>query len=127
MKPHGVLGFAEPTLQVVMRPFPPPLPGALPSLLDAVIAQLSQAHPTFELEWRSAQLEISGYPAIGCRGVFEFERVGEGKSTTLGARTRSYVVLARGLAFTVGLAGSHDPAFYDESEFEEILASIHMR
>ena len=127
MRDQGKVGIAHPTLQVVMRPFPAPSQETLPSLLETFVSGTKVAYPTLELEDSWPQEVLAGFPAIGFRATFDFLMVDGQVETRIRARTRSHVIFARGLAFTIGLSGSNDPAHYDEQDFTDILASVRIR
>ena len=99
----------------------------MPAILDALVQHAAQIHETLEIESTYPQAIVAGFPAIGWRGNFQFLQAGNGEEVAVGARSRTYVVFVRGLAFTISLSGSDDPMYYDEAEFEAILRSVRIR
>lgn len=127
-KPHGVEGYAHPTLQATVRPFPtPPLDG-LAAILQTLVANVPKVHETFELEEATSDAIVGGYPALRYSGRFQLiQAFPDGRELLIGVRSRSILVFARNLAFTIGLSGSDDANYYDESEFDSIVDSIKIR
>jgi hypothetical protein len=118
---------ARPTLQATARPCATPPPGQLPAILEMLVDTAVAANRTTQVESRMEPFEISGYAAVGFVCRFHLEPAFGQAQTLGGARTRSYLVFARGLAFSIGLSSSDDRAHYDEAEFAAILASIRIR
>ncbi len=121
---HDSDRHAYPTLQVTARPSAIPDNEQAGDILDRQLAVMRGQCPDFTLEFASHEAIVAGYRATLVRGNFTLFTQPRDEIVEIGVRSRSYLVFTPGLAFTLGLSSSDDPAFYDEVDFVGIIRSV---
>lgn len=121
---HESRAHAYPTMQVIARNPMPYTEGIAVTALEAMIESMRSVHPTFELVDAASRSSLAGCEAIYLRGSFSLVITPDDRPVELVVLSRSYTIFAPQATFTVGLSGSADPEYLDESEFDAILESI---
>lgn len=121
---HESRAHAYPTLQVVARNAVPYTEGIGATLLESMIEAIRSVHPTFDLVETSSRSNLAGCRSIHLRGTFSIMISPDDRPIELVILSRSHVIFAPQATFTVGLSGSADPEYFDESEFDAILGSV---
>lgn len=121
---HDSERHAYPTLQVTARPFPQPNSRTIRECLDAVVAAQRREHPDFQLLDATPDAMLAGHRALRLRATFTTSMKPDEERVELAVLTRVNIIFALNRAYTVGLSGSADPAYYDEEEFRQVLASV---
>jgi hypothetical protein len=124
MAHHDSPRHAYPTLQATVRPFARPDNTLAARLLAANVEFLGRQWQGFELLEASSDVIVAGHRANVIRAHFMMPAQPEDTLIELGVLGRVYTVFALGRAYTLGLSGSDDPAWYDERKFDAILASV---
>ncbi len=124
VKPHVSRSHVFAMLQVSARPMSPPSAVEAAALLEGIQGVLRNQNPQAEILEAASCLTIAGCPAnvLRCRLNLSVE-VEEAQVPTR-VISRSYMIFGPRYAFTLGLSSSADPAFYLESDFVDILASL---
>lgn len=113
-----------PTVQVVARAFPLPSSEQAKEILVQMVSALEEQYPDFTLIESSAERIVAGHRANYVSGRYLLAVERDGDETLFEVLSRSYVVFTPGLAFTIGMASSSDPDYYDEDDFIVALSSI---
>ena len=124
MAHHDSNRHAYPTLQVTMRAWPKPDNARAQALLKAQLAVLGQQWPDLHVLRSSTQAIVSGHRANLIHARFTMLLQPEDEPVAIGVLSRAYTVFALGRAYTLGLSGSDDAAYYDEQDFDAILSSV---
>ena len=121
---HESSRHAYPTLQVSARPALDYSEQLAERYLESSLQSLRSVHPTFQLISSISNRQIADCRAISVIGSFWLvSRLGE-EEIPISVLSRSHTVFAPQATFTIGLSGSADPAYYDESEFDAVLESL---
>jgi hypothetical protein len=67
---------------------------------------------------------VSGYRANIIYSTFDVHTRPKVDVLVLKAISRTYSIFTEGVTYTVGLSGSADPLYCDESEFDFIISSV---
>ncbi len=94
-------------------------------MLDQIVEFSAAHHVDFALIDATSEAIIAGYRANIIRSNFTLitQKEGEDERAFL-VFSRSYAVFAPGRAFTIGLSSSADEDYYDENDFDRIIASV---
>jgi hypothetical protein len=124
VRPHASRRHAFATMQVTARPLTPPGDAEAAAMLQTVQGILQNQNPHAEVLVATSAGVIGGVRAnvLRCRFALPIEVAQE--RVMMGVISRSYVIFGPRYAFTLGLSSSDDPAFYVESEFADIVASV---
>lgn len=124
MSHHDSQRHPYPTLQVTARPFGVPSNAQARQFLDAQVEFLRQVHTDFQLERATHEAVVSGHRANQIFGNYTLLLEAEEGDIAMRVRSRSYVVFTPGLALTLALSGSEDPAYCSEVELDYIINSV---
>lgn len=124
MGQHDSRRHVMPTLQVVARPLASPNPSLISTLLEAQLEQLRKTYANFELLTATSHGAVSGWRATIVRGRFSITVRIDDEPIEMSVLTRGHVVFSPHIAFSIGLSSSTDPAYYEEADFERIIASV---
>jgi hypothetical protein len=119
--PHRRYPF--PTLQVVARVSARPEHRGRAELLTQLAASLASAHG-FAVDASSSDAYLCGRPGLYLRGRFVLVSRVEGEDVRMRILSRIHVAFHRGFALTIGLSGAENKRYFDESDFDAILASV---
>lgn len=116
MAHHEAPGKEQPTLQVTARASRIPEEAEALALLNFQIEMLRDEPEGFVVEQATHEARVAGHRANFLQ-VTSMARVEvEDLVAEVGVRSRMYLVFTPGIAFTVSLTSSDDPAYYDEAD-----------
>lgn len=122
---HDSTRHVYPTLQVSVRQPLPYSAGLASTLLESQIEAIRKTHDEFALIDANSRAMVAGFPATFIKCNFTLTvKTDEAELVLMPVISRCYVILAASGSFALGLSGSDDPAYYDESSFESILDSV---
>jgi hypothetical protein len=124
MAHHDSNRHAYPTLQATVRAYARPDNPQAEALLEQQLATLAHQWPDLRVLRSSTQAIVSGHRANLIHARFTMHIQPEDQPVAIGVLSRSYTVFALGRAYTLGLSGSDDAAYYDEQDFDAILSSV---
>lgn len=114
----------RPMLRVGCRPVAPNGVAEVQELLDRQRAVLCQELEEVEVLTSTFDAILAGHRCAHVRFRYTVP-VRDGRSSwPMRVLARSYLVLAPGLAYTVGMCSSADERFYDEGDFVALVRSI---
>jgi hypothetical protein len=116
--------FPPPTVQVTARPFLAPSNDQVRQVLDASLQAMRTRYPDLHVISSTSDAIVAGHRAGSIRTQFSVLTKPAEVLVRIPVLSRSFIVFARGFAFSIGLSGSSDERYYDEAEFESILASV---
>lgn len=112
------------TLQVTARPCAVPDNLSAEALLNDSIAFMEENFADFEVVQATSSAIVAGHRANMMRASYTLLAQADDDVVRFSVLSRSFVVFARGQAFTIGLSSSADVRYFSETEFEEIIASV---
>ncbi len=124
MRHHDSRAHAYPTLQVTVRPFRMPDNATIAATLDAQRRLWSEQLEDFQELDATADAIVAGHRALSLRATFTVQAMPDEAWVPLAVLARSRVVFALNRAYTLGLSSSADGAYFDEAEFDSIVASV---
>jgi len=124
MRHHDSRLHAYPTLQVTVRPCPTPDNATIAAILEAQRDLLSQQYEGFRELQATADAIVAGHRALSLRTTFTLPTMPDDALVPISVLARLRVVFALNRAYTVGLSSSADAAYFDETEFDGIVASV---
>jgi len=124
MDHHESPEHAYSTLQVTARPFAIPSNQTAADILNAQIEYLSQQFLDFEAIQATSEAIVAGYRANLIRSSFVLVTERGEEVAEISVLSRSWMIFAPGWAFTLGLSSSADEDFYNETDFDDIIASV---
>jgi hypothetical protein len=123
-KLHDSPVHAYPTMQVTARRFDVPTDEQAAAFLKSQCEFLSKQYSNLEVLEATSSAFIGGARANSIRGRFKLIMATDSGPVTLPILSRVHTVFTSGTAFTMGLSSSADPNYYDESDFDRIIASV---
>jgi len=124
VRPHASRRHAFATLQVSARPMAMPGPEEAATMLQSIRGILLNQNPQAEILTAVSGARLAGCPANVLRCRFSVPVTVDAERVAMGVISRSYVIFAPRYAFTVGLSSSDANEYYEEADFENIIASI---
>lgn len=124
MTHHQVPGKEQSTLQVTARASRVPGDAEAAALLKFQMDMLRDEPEGFVVEQATHEARVAGHRANFLQVTSTARTEVEDLVADVGVRSRIYLVFTPGVAFTISLTSSDDPAYYDEADFEQILQSV---
>lgn len=121
---HDSPVHVHPTLQATVRPSGVPGNEQASAILQSQLDFLDTEYLEFDPIEATSDAIIGGCRANVIKARFILPLEIDGERFMAPVISRSYTIFAPGRAFTVGVSSSGDPAYYDESECQSIVASI---
>lgn len=115
---------AYPTLQATVRPSGVPGNEQARAILQGQLDFLAGEYLEFVPFEATSEAVIGGCRANVIKARFALPAEIDGAPLTMTVISRSYTVFAPGRTFSLGLSSSGDADYYDESQFQSIVASI---
>jgi hypothetical protein len=124
MKKHESQYHPYPTLQVTCRRPMTVTNELLEQHLENIIAQMGKSYSEYECVSKNHNFIISGNRAIFIKSKFKLFANNENGSTCFEVLSISLNIFTKNFTFTLGLTGSADTNYFNESEFVNILKSV---
>lgn len=124
MASHDSDDHTYPTVQVTARPSLVPDSAHAEGILSATIGFLQEQIIDFKLLDSSSEIVIAGCRANYVRSSFTVVSERGDEEKLFPSLGRLYTIFSPGIAFTLSMSSSADPAYFEEEEFREILGSI---
>ena len=93
------------------------------ALQEQTIAFLGEQCPDFDVLESSTSNIVAGFRASLLRSRYSLV-AGEDDELLFSVLARSIVIFSPGVSFTIGMSSSEDPAYFDEGDFDRVLASV---
>ena len=113
-----------PTLQATVRPSAVPSNEQARSILQSQLDFLAAEFMDFDPFEVTSEAVIGGCRANVIKARFSLPLEIDGELLMAPVISRSYAIFAPGRAFSVGLSGSGDLEYYNESEFLSVVQSV---
>jgi hypothetical protein len=121
---HSSDSHVYPTLQVTARPSLIPDNETALKILQMTQDFLISNHENPEIVRATSEAIVAGYRANILYSTFDLHTRPQNDILVLKVISRSYSLFTEGVAYTVGLSGSADPLYCDESELDFIISSV---
>ena len=123
MGSHASTAEAFPTVQVTARRSRVPTTAEADALQQQTIDFLGEQFPDFDVLESSTSNIVAGFRASLLRSRYSLV-AGEDDEIVFSVLARSIVIFSPGITFTIGMSSSEDPAYFDERDFDAVLASV---